>query len=218
MHRTEVGMAMSDRRRRQREERRLRILDGAQHLFHEQGCEGITMQDIADAAEVSKGSLYLQFRNKEDLVLALILKSFDGLEGILEVEVEKPGSALERLERLARAYMAYAIENGDTRDQVLRVAALLPDRGSGYGRVLRERIERLYGIAERVFDEGKKDGSLRRDVEAKALIRLFAAGIEAFCERLTKLRSLSIPGLSEDEESLGGGFIDLFIYFVSRGS
>jgi AcrR family transcriptional regulator len=48
-----------------------RILDAAARIFHEQGYVGATTNDIADEAEVSVGSLYQYFPNKDALLVAL---------------------------------------------------------------------------------------------------------------------------------------------------
>ncbi len=48
-----------------------RILDAAAHVFHEQGYTAATTNDIADEAEVSIGSLYQYFPNKDALLVAL---------------------------------------------------------------------------------------------------------------------------------------------------
>jgi AcrR family transcriptional regulator len=48
-----------------------RILDAAAHIFHEQGYAGTTTNEIADEAEVSVGSLYQYFPNKDAILVAL---------------------------------------------------------------------------------------------------------------------------------------------------
>jgi len=48
-----------------------RILDAAARIFHEQGYAGATTNDIADEADVSVGSLYQYFPNKDALLVAL---------------------------------------------------------------------------------------------------------------------------------------------------
>ena len=48
-----------------------RILDAATRIFHEQGYTGATTNDIADEADVSVGSLYQYFPNKDALLVAL---------------------------------------------------------------------------------------------------------------------------------------------------
>ncbi|MDP3255307.1 MAG: TetR/AcrR family transcriptional regulator [Bosea sp. (in: a-proteobacteria)] len=53
-------------------EKRRQILDGAQAIFHAQGFDAASMNEIAAAAGVSKGTLYVYFEDKEHLFVALI--------------------------------------------------------------------------------------------------------------------------------------------------
>src|SRR3954468_3961309 len=52
--------------------KRRQILDGARRVFLAQGFEGASMNDIARAAGVSKGTLYVYFENKERLFAAIV--------------------------------------------------------------------------------------------------------------------------------------------------
>ena len=52
--------------------KRREILDGARQVFRSAGFDGASMDQIARAAGVSKGTLYVYFRNKEDLFLDLV--------------------------------------------------------------------------------------------------------------------------------------------------
>jgi len=49
------------------------ILDGARRVFRAEGFDGASMDKIAQSAKVSKGTLYVYFRNKEDLFQELVL-------------------------------------------------------------------------------------------------------------------------------------------------
>lgn len=53
-------------------EKRRQILSGAREVFLERGFDAASMGDIARAAGVSKGTLYVYFQNKEDLFAALV--------------------------------------------------------------------------------------------------------------------------------------------------
>lgn len=68
--------------------KREQILDGAQCVFMREGFDAASMNDIAREAGVSKGTLYVYFRNKEDLFAAIIerhkLKIFGEMREILE--------------------------------------------------------------------------------------------------------------------------------------
>jgi AcrR family transcriptional regulator len=63
------------------ETRRRELLEAAARLFAERGFQAVTVADIADAAHLAKGSFYLHFSSKEDLVGAL-RHSFS--EGVVE--------------------------------------------------------------------------------------------------------------------------------------
>ena len=78
--------------------RRLELVDLAERLFLEKGYERTTVNDVIDAAGVSKGAFYHHFRSKEDLLEAIAarfgqqsLASVEGLEAL------HAGGALERL-------------------------------------------------------------------------------------------------------------------------
>lgn len=61
-------MGTHERKEREREHRREDILDAAQHVFFEKGLPTATMDEIAEIAELSKGTLYLYYKSKEDLI------------------------------------------------------------------------------------------------------------------------------------------------------
>jgi AcrR family transcriptional regulator len=54
------------------QERRERILDAATHVFGEKGFEGANVSDIAQAACMGKGTIYLYFKNKEEIFSAIL--------------------------------------------------------------------------------------------------------------------------------------------------
>ena len=207
-------MGMSERRARQLEDRRERILDSALHLFHEEGFETITMQDIADAAEISKGSLYLQFTNKEDLIVSLLERTFDRLEEIVQTESAAPGSARERLDRIVQAYIALARENGGHSLNLWLLPRLSPQPDSPQQTLILSRIERLSGLVTVIFDEGAKDGTVRAEIDANNLIRLFSLTTVMFMERISMVRIVA-PMVDTSEEKLLKEFLDILLYYIS---
>ncbi len=72
-------MGIFERRIRERRQRRHQIMEAAELVFQEQGFTNATLVEIADNAEVSPGTIYLYFKNKEDIFLSLILCMFDEL-------------------------------------------------------------------------------------------------------------------------------------------
>ena len=94
------------------EVRRESIVEAATEVFAERGLDAVTMDDIADAAGVAKGTVYLYFDSKEDLVTALQARYAEGLiaqAGAL-LQVGGRGSRVRRLDAfvagIAAAYEA----------------------------------------------------------------------------------------------------------------
>ena len=57
-------MGVIERREREKERKRNTMLDAAESILMDRGLEHLSMDDVAEKAEVSKGSLYLYFQNK----------------------------------------------------------------------------------------------------------------------------------------------------------
>jgi len=67
-------MGIQERKERERERRRQQIIVAAKRVFSEKGFNRTTMEDIAKEAELSPGTLYLYFKNKDDLYASLSLR------------------------------------------------------------------------------------------------------------------------------------------------
>ncbi len=77
-------MSIEDRKEREKLRRQQQILVAARRVFSRQGFAGATMDDVAQEAELSPGTLYLYFKNKDELFATLCLRIFDYL--IMRVE------------------------------------------------------------------------------------------------------------------------------------
>src|SRR5262245_47135664 len=68
-----VATPPGSRRERKKADARRRILDAAIALFGERGIDAVTVDEIAAAADVGKGTIYLHYRTKEDIVVAFMV-------------------------------------------------------------------------------------------------------------------------------------------------
>lgn len=112
--------------------KRRQIIDGARAVFLARGFDGASMEDVARAAGVSKGTLYVYFENKEQLFAALI-----------EEESEQQA---ERLFRLDPA-------DGDVRAVLTRLGLGFIEVMTSPGKLSSVRV--VIGIAERMRDIGE---------------------------------------------------------------
>jgi len=98
-----------ERREREKEERRRSILRAAREVFFKNGFHSATVDEVAEQAEVSKGTVYLYFESKETILAHLLLEGLHELKGELE-RAYVAGEALsaeDRLRRLGRAYRQF---------------------------------------------------------------------------------------------------------------
>lgn len=82
--------------------KRRQILDGARRMFLSRGFEATSMQDVARAAGVSKGTLYVYFDGKEAMFEALVLKECRRMQQVLHRPGLGTGALAEELHGIAR--------------------------------------------------------------------------------------------------------------------
>jgi AcrR family transcriptional regulator len=87
-------MGIQERKEREKERRRQQIMVAAKRVFVEKGFAGATMEDIAREAELSAGTLYLYFKNKNELYASLTLRVLQYLNIRLEHLNSDPESDL----------------------------------------------------------------------------------------------------------------------------
>jgi len=94
-------MGIQERKEREKERRRQQIMVAAKRVFSEKGFGKSTMEDIAKQAELSPGTLYLYFKNKDELYASLSLRILQylliRLEHVHEQKELTPGKKLEAL-------------------------------------------------------------------------------------------------------------------------
>ena len=158
-------MAIS-RKQREREQRRKGLIDAAEKLFFEKGYDNVTMDEIADEAEVNKALLYYYFKNKEALFFAVDLRGVRILHELylkcsnLDIDgYTKIKSMIQSLFEFSKDYPDYfriyryagteRFQMSDNED-----AKELVDLTTGIWRIMVEAIL-----------QGMKDGTIRKDVD-----------------------------------------------------
>lgn len=97
-------MGIQERKEREKERRRQQIMVAAKRVFSDSGFNKATMEDIAQEAELSPGTLYLYFKNKEELYASLSLRILQYLLIRVEhVNEEKDSGPEEKLKSLVDA-------------------------------------------------------------------------------------------------------------------
>ena len=134
-----VFMGSTERKAREKEELKALILKAARKLFVERGITQTTIRNIADAIDYSIGTVYVYFRDKNEILHALHTQSFADLGGQFKVlyNVKDP---MERLRAMGKVYIIYGLENPDMYDLMF---------------TLKAPMEFLETIQKDEWDEGK---------------------------------------------------------------
>lgn len=154
-----MGIAVG-RRERKKEEMRQRILDIAVGLFERDGFEAVTMEGIAEQADVAKATLYSYFPLKEAMLtgwmqrhtagvaerVAPLLREVHGTRARLKALFGLLREPLETQRSLVEHYILFRLSSKDRfcGDQSLR---------SG-----------IAGVLRRILAQGQNDGEIRRDL------------------------------------------------------
>ena len=111
------------------------ILETARKVFVEKGYKNVTMKDIVEACDISRGGLYLYFGSTEELLLEVLQKDAEEIDDVFSEGITEEDSAadiltlflkeqkkelLRKKNNLTMAVYEYAFENKEKKDQMMR--------------------------------------------------------------------------------------------------
>mgnify|MGYP002778520472 CR=1 FL=1 len=115
-------MGITERKEREKQEMKNLILEAASRLFQEQGYEKTSIRNIAERIEYSPATIYLYYKDKDELFYGVHEKGFELLLEQLHplMDVKNP---LERLRKMGDTYVRFAFEHPDYYDLMFIVSA-----------------------------------------------------------------------------------------------
>jgi AcrR family transcriptional regulator len=153
-------MRTAQRRMREREARRQSILDAAGDVFLEQGISTTTVDQIAERAELSKGGIYLYFKSKEELCLALLVEASRVFVHEMKQARTLDAPPLEQLQQLIQAYFDFYLRR-PTYFRLLFVIEHQPYRGrvadalrAEWNALGKEGLEMLASVIQKGIEQG----------------------------------------------------------------
>ncbi len=104
-------MGIIERKEREKEARRTLILEATERVFQAKGIQQATMDDIAREAELAKGTIYLYYRNKEELQVGIMLRALEMMNEGFHKAVEKENLGIKKIMAIGDAYWSFADEH-----------------------------------------------------------------------------------------------------------
>lgn len=105
-------MGIEDRKQRHKEDLKETILRAAKELFLEKGYEATSMRNIAEKIEYSPATIYLHFKDKNEVFYALHKEGFRMLVSAFQT-LKNVSDPFERLKAMGHVYVNFASENPD---------------------------------------------------------------------------------------------------------
>jgi AcrR family transcriptional regulator len=163
-----------------KKQKREEILSYAEKLFAEKGFRDTTVDDIAHAAGVSKGALYVYFKSKEEIFLGLL---DDAMEKMLEkLQLAENVSAEDKLRRLVDFVQRIKITDEMKQKAKFQLETwLYLTREERFQFVLKKRWAQFKWLFQHIVEEGQEKGEFSRQVDAGDVATWFWALHDGLC-------------------------------------
>ena len=155
------------------------ILDAAEKIFAQVGFDGAKVSDIARAASVAEGTVYLYYKNKQDLLAGVVGRFWTQLTLGAEAAIEPDATTREQLEQLGRYHLNSILEQFEVVSLTYRAR---PQQEQDLDQV-REYVR----VFDRIMQRGVDRSELPKDIPIGQLRDVFFGTLE-FSARTLKLR------------------------------
>jgi TetR/AcrR family fatty acid metabolism transcriptional regulator len=185
---------------KRREERTALILQAAYDVITEKGYYEASMDEIAARVGIAKGTLYLHFKSKEDLIFMLIEQATIKFIALVDEIINQESSVQNKLEHiLLESYNS--IQSG--RQFLLALRSIGLNKG-----LIKDKIEAqasMAGLVHRftiLFEAGKANGEFDATVPTAIMVSIFLGLMELYSNEQSELNQLSPKKLLESVSHL----------------
>jgi AcrR family transcriptional regulator len=168
------GMGTADRKQRERELRKRTILNAAQQIFMEKGFDNTTMDDIAEAVELSKGAVYFYFKSKAELCLSILLDSLKKLSEKFDLISESSETGIKKIENIFSTYNIFQKQNPQFLNAIINFRHHRSDCDKN-SEILKATLlenDKINQIITYCINVGKNDNSIDDEVKEGHLANL----------------------------------------------
>lgn len=178
------------------------ILDAAIKIFARHGYNNSTIAEIAREAGVADGTIYLYFKNKDDILCNFFTKKTKEVFKSFKDEVDKADNALDKLRNLIYRHLSEFELN---RDMAIVYQVETRQNRVLNGDLIREMSRTYFELVSDIVKQGQKEGVIRRELPISLVKQMIIGAIdEVITTWLYSRRDYTLSALSEP-------LVDLFI-------
>ncbi|HEV2022831.1 MAG TPA: TetR/AcrR family transcriptional regulator [Terriglobales bacterium] len=152
-----------------------RILDAAVEVIAESGYFQARVTDIAARAGVADGTIYLYFKNKEQILMAAIDSAFAAFLERTRAELSRTQEPRERLRRLAQLHLETL---GANRNLAIVFQTELRQSAKFLAQFSHQRLIEYFDLIREVVREGQQAGVFRRGLSDKIVANCFFGALD----------------------------------------
>jgi AcrR family transcriptional regulator len=161
-------MGIAERKEREKLKRRKEILAAAEKIFFAENGDQGTMDDVAEKVELSKGTLYLYFKNKTDLLYALAEKGVGLLYVCFSKGMKPEHTGREQLSDLGDEFVRFVEEYPRYFELIMRFEITGPRPKEDRETLL--LMEPALSVLREILIRGQQDGTIRNDLSENEIV------------------------------------------------
>ena len=193
---------MAGLRAKQKADKTRRILDAAATLFREQGYDSARIEDIAEMAEVSVGTLYNYYQNKGDILVATVaMEVTEVLEGGARIVASPPLNVAEALQTLIEQYYDHSLVYLSKEMWRTAMAISIQQPETPLSRRYTELDGQLCAQVVRLVETLQARGVVHGGVDAKAMGEVFFNNLNMMFIEFCKVDAMSLEELKARVEA-----------------
>lgn len=164
-------MGINERKERERNRRKEEIIAAAEKLFFTKGIENTTMDDVAEKAELSKGTLYLYFKSKEEIHWEITQRHMMQVMETMKSKMDPSKNAVQNLMTMADIFISHFNEEHAVAHSILFFQSTdLSKLNLDYEQIHHAFVnDSPIHLVNEYVKKGIEEGLIRNDIPAAAL-------------------------------------------------
>jgi TetR/AcrR family fatty acid metabolism transcriptional regulator len=191
-------------------DKRRRILESAIRVFAQEGFFKAKVSQIAEDAGLAPGTVYLYFKNKEDVLISIFDVRMEEIISRLRSAISNKEDAHSRLECLVRMHL-----NGFQSDPAMAACFQVELRQSN--RFMRENVKvgaltQYLDLIREIVEHGRRDGSFREDLPVRLVTHFIFGTLDEV------VSTWVMSGMKYNLVSLADPLVALFTSGIGQGA
>ena len=200
-------MGILERKEREKERRKNDIIDAAEKVFFEKGLSNSKMDEVAEQAELSKGTLYLYFKSKEEIYFEIKLRAINILNGMFKESISVNKTGFDNCMEIGKTYVKFLNEYSN----YFKVIVYFESNNCKVCE-FRDKCENFFKEDNplnsfiQIINQGIADGSIRNDIPANVLAQSLWAQTNGILQYISTKQKILEFTCVEAEDIINGQY------------